>query len=103
MQSDQDRWEINHADFVRARMGHHQGFTVSRPGDTPRIGGPTVHVIQQYGIQHLHAVQIDNGPGIGIDPTALDLGGGQVETREDVSDHGELAVRQSHEIRAGDR
>ena len=57
----QDRREVDHADLVRARLGHDEGFAGLIPGGAPRIGRAAVDVVEEDGVDHGQGIQADDG------------------------------------------
>ena len=75
-----------------AGEGDEQTHTGGIQRDTPGVGRPIHHLVQEDGGDNFAGCHVDDRHGIGIDPAAIELGGRQVKSAECVDDVSGVAV-----------
>ncbi len=85
-------FEVDDGELVDAREADEQAQAGRVEGDAPGVGGAIHHLIQEHGGGDFVRWHVDDGEGVGVDPAAVELGGGQVEAAEGMDDVGGAAV-----------
>ena len=79
-------------------MRHEESVAIAAPGHSPRGRGAGVYGVEQHGVEELQFREVNDAPGVAVDPATLDLGRRQVKVRQDVRHDGVAAVRRDTDV-----
>lgn len=84
--------QIDQADFVVPGRGDHQRFPVVGKADRPWVGEALIDFIEQHRVFQSLAGDINDAEGVGGDPTAFKLRGGNEKARHQVGGENRFTV-----------